>query len=104
MSLYANIHAKRQRGEKMRKKGAKGAPKLGTFKKIKSKIKNKKTLSATHEQVFCESHLRQGLVPVGVVTFGNSLSVKSIPTDLGKSELLGKVITYTPSIAKSLTD
>ena len=24
--LYANIHAKRQRGEKMRKKGAKGAP------------------------------------------------------------------------------
>ena len=33
MSLYANIHAK---------KGAKGAPKLGTFKKIKSKNKNKK--------------------------------------------------------------
>ena len=27
----------------MRKKGAKGAPKLGTFKKIKSKNKNKKT-------------------------------------------------------------
>lgn len=24
--LYANIHAKRKRGEKMRKKGAKGAP------------------------------------------------------------------------------
>ena len=25
--LYANIHAKRKRGGKMRKKGAKGAPK-----------------------------------------------------------------------------
>ena len=24
--LYANIHAKRKRGEKMRRKGAKGAP------------------------------------------------------------------------------
>ena len=34
MSLYANIHAKKKRGEKMRKKGAKGAPKAGTFKKI----------------------------------------------------------------------
>ena len=33
MSLYENIHAKRKRGEKMRKKGAKGAPKPGTFKK-----------------------------------------------------------------------
>ena len=27
--LYANIHAKRKRGEKMRKKGAKGAPTAG---------------------------------------------------------------------------
>ena len=42
MSLYANIHAKRQRGEKMRKKGAKGAPKLVTFKKIATKNKKKK--------------------------------------------------------------
>ena len=42
MSLYANIHAKRKRGEKMRKKGAKGAPKAGTFKKIAKKIKGKK--------------------------------------------------------------
>jgi hypothetical protein len=29
--LYANIHAKRKRGEKMRKKGAKGAPKSSDF-------------------------------------------------------------------------
>jgi hypothetical protein len=39
--LYANIHAKRNRikagvsGEKMRKKGAKGAPAIGAFAKIK---------------------------------------------------------------------
>ncbi len=40
--LWANIHAKRRRGEKMRKKGAKGAPKPGTFKKIALKNKKKK--------------------------------------------------------------
>ena len=33
--LYANIHAKRARGEKMRKKGAKGAPKAGAFARAK---------------------------------------------------------------------
>ena len=31
--LYANIHAKRKRGGKMRKKGAKGAPKASDFKR-----------------------------------------------------------------------
>ena len=33
--LYANIHAKRKRGGKMRKKGAKGAPKASAFKRAK---------------------------------------------------------------------
>ena len=33
--LYANIHAKRKRGEKMRKKGAKGAPSAANFKRAK---------------------------------------------------------------------
>ena len=42
MSLYENIHAKRKRGEKRRKKGAKGAQKIGTFKKIAAKQKKKK--------------------------------------------------------------
>ncbi len=42
MSLYENIHAKKKRGEKMRKKGAKGAPKPGTFKKIAASLKKKK--------------------------------------------------------------
>ena len=42
--LYANIHAKRKRiaagsGEKMRKKGAKGAPAKGIFNEIKNKMK-----------------------------------------------------------------
>ena len=31
--LYANIHAKRKRGEKMKKKGAKGAPTAANFKR-----------------------------------------------------------------------
>ena len=35
--LYANIHAKRKRGEKMRKKGAKGAPTAAAF------VRSKKT-------------------------------------------------------------
>ena len=43
------------------------------------KIKNKKNLSATHEQGFGETHLRQGLVPVGVLAFQYSGSVQSIP-------------------------
>ena len=30
--LYANIHAKRKRGGKMKKKGAKGAPTAANFK------------------------------------------------------------------------
>jgi len=33
--LYANIHAKRKRGEKMRKKGSKGAPTAAQFKRAK---------------------------------------------------------------------
>ena len=33
--LYANIHAKRKRRGKMRKKGAKGAPKASDFKRAK---------------------------------------------------------------------
>ena len=45
--LYANIAAKKKRiaagsGEKMRKKGAKGAPDKGVFKKIKASEKKKK--------------------------------------------------------------
>jgi len=37
--LYANIHAKRKRGAKMRKKGAKGAPKASDFKRAKQTAK-----------------------------------------------------------------
>ena len=40
--LYANIHAKRKRGEKMRKKGAKGAPKAGAFKKAAKTAKKRR--------------------------------------------------------------
>ena len=41
MSLYANIHAKRQRGEKMRKKGAKGAPTAEQFRRAAMTVKKK---------------------------------------------------------------
>jgi|TARA_E500000305_G_scaffold40057_1_gene30619 hypothetical protein len=37
--LYANIHAKRKRGEKMRKKGSKGAPTASQFKRAKQTAK-----------------------------------------------------------------
>ena len=44
--LYANIHAKRKRGGKMRKKGAKGAPKHLTLKEQnKQRGLNDKTMS-----------------------------------------------------------
>ena len=39
--LYANIHAKRKRGEKMRKKGQKGAPTDAAFRKAKKTAKKK---------------------------------------------------------------
>ncbi len=46
--LYANIHAKRKRikagsGEKMKKKGAKGAPTAADFKKSAKTAKKRKT-------------------------------------------------------------
>lgn len=40
--LYANINAKRKRGEKMRKKGAKGAPSDADFKRAAKTAKKKK--------------------------------------------------------------
>ena len=39
--LYANIHAKRKRGEKMKKKGAKGAPTAAQFKRAKQTARKK---------------------------------------------------------------
>ena len=46
MSLYRNIQAKRKRikagsGEKMRKKGAKGAPTAKNFRRAKQTVKKK---------------------------------------------------------------
>ena len=39
--LYANIHAKRKRGEKMRKQGAKGAPTAAQFRRAAQTVKKK---------------------------------------------------------------
>ena len=39
--LYANIHAKRKRGGKMRKKGAKGAPTPENFRRAKQTVRKK---------------------------------------------------------------
>jgi hypothetical protein len=39
--LYANIHAKRKRGDKMRKKGDKGAPTAAHFKRAAMTVKKK---------------------------------------------------------------
>tara|TARA_B100000424_G_C22684754_1_gene374791 strand:+ start:192 stop:629 length:438 start_codon:yes stop_codon:yes gene_type:complete len=43
--LYANIHAKRKRGERPRKPGAKGAPALDAFDKINNSVEEKKKLT-----------------------------------------------------------
>lgn len=40
--LYANIHAKRARGETMRKPGAKGAPSAAAFKAAAKTAKKRK--------------------------------------------------------------
>ena len=40
--LYANIHAKRKRGEKMRKAGDKGAPTAQAFKDAAKTAKKRK--------------------------------------------------------------
>tara|TARA_Y100001937_G_scaffold51989_1_gene72054 strand:- start:2265 stop:2399 length:135 start_codon:yes stop_codon:yes gene_type:complete len=40
--LWANIHAKRKRGEKMRKKGAKGAPTAAAMATAQRSKKKKK--------------------------------------------------------------
>ena len=39
--LYANIHAKRKRGEKMRKKGANGSPTAAAFRRAAKTAKRK---------------------------------------------------------------
>ena len=39
--LYANIHAKRKSGKKMRKKGAKGAPTAANFRRAAQTAKKK---------------------------------------------------------------
>ena len=43
--LYANIWAKRKRGERMRKPGEKGAPALDAFDKINNSVEEKKKLT-----------------------------------------------------------
>ena len=41
IGLYANIHAKRKRGGKMKKKGAKGAPTAANFRRAAMTDKKK---------------------------------------------------------------
>ena len=53
--LYANIHAKQERiangsGEKMRKAGAKGAPKAENFDKAEQTAKTKKPKAASSKK------------------------------------------------------
>jgi hypothetical protein len=45
--LWANIRAKRARGEKMRKKGEKGAPTDAQIQRIKDKSKSEDTTTAS---------------------------------------------------------
>ena len=47
--LYANIHAKRKRGGKMKKKGAKGAPTAANFKRAAQTARKKYWLNFVQE-------------------------------------------------------
>jgi len=46
--LYANIHAKKKRGEKMRKVGSKGAPSSQDFKDSAKTAKKKTMMSKSY--------------------------------------------------------
>jgi len=71
MSLYRNIHAKRKRiekgsGEKMRKKGAKGAPTNKAFKQAAKTAKKKSKRTTKKRGWLC---LRTGhIIGIGVST------------------------------------
>ena len=47
--LYANIHAKRKRGSKMRKKGAKGAPTAANFRRAAQTARKMGKKTFTHK-------------------------------------------------------
>ena len=49
--LYANIHAKRKRGGKMKKKGDKGAPTAANFRRAAMTVKKKYWLNHPHGNV-----------------------------------------------------
>ena len=49
--LYANIHAKRKRGGKMKKKGAKGAPTAANFRRAAMTVRKKYWLNHQHGNV-----------------------------------------------------
>ena len=58
--LYANIHAKRKRGGKMRKKGAKGAPKASDFKRAKQTKELRQTLQKVRGEKVTSSGISKG--------------------------------------------
>tara|TARA_R100001079_G_scaffold93285_1_gene55985 strand:- start:35 stop:388 length:354 start_codon:yes stop_codon:yes gene_type:complete len=74
--LYANIHAKRKRGGKMRKKGAKGAPKASDFARAKQTARKgmKKggfpDLSGDGKVTKKDILMGRGVIPRAKKTFG----------------------------------
>ena len=52
--LYANIHAKRKRGEKMRKKGAKGAPTSAQFRRAAQTVRKKQGGKANMNKLWAQ--------------------------------------------------
>ena len=50
MGLYANIHAKRKRGEKPRRKGAKGAPTDAAFREAAKTAKPRKPKAPSNKK------------------------------------------------------
>ena len=74
--LYANIHAKRKRGERMRSKGDKGAP---TDKAFKDSEK-----TAKKEEVEVDESLKQARKNVGASTCWDGYKAKGTKMKGGK--------------------
>ena len=73
--LYANIHAKRKRGEKMRKKGAKGAPTSAQFRRAAQTVRKKQGGKANMNKLWAQwnklnKNVKIATIVVAIIAIG----------------------------------
>ena len=66
--LYANIHAKRKRGGKMRKKGDKGAPSSQDFANAAKTAREDTDLLAAYQSIYTDT-FEEGKIPAGLQAY-----------------------------------